>query len=280
VRVIQPKIEKSVTLSTSPSSSPPTPPNSSPSHLVVAPLEQDNAIIDLPPDIFSEFLFFGDLDLDLNPSTMFQTPTPILPLQNAETEPNTTTDVCSDNSFMSFLNHLKTRVPSDSVDLVISTMLTTRQKLAALCNQYQFLVGQNPCTYFKAQVAGHAKVFQDIFSNIAVPTIVFEKIGIVHYVNPSFVNLVNFNIPVLPTLKEEYWFFKILSKETVKTYLMEYSRILVDPSIANSMFPASILSYTADQEELWLDGTMTITIRRDPVNLPILMAASFLPRLL
>jgi hypothetical protein len=88
-------------------------------------------------------------------------------------------------------------------------MLAGRQKLMSICNQYSFLVGQNPCLYFKKEVAGHAKVFQDIFSTIAVPTIVFEKIGIVHYVNPAFQNLVNYSIPTLPTPKEEYWFFKV-----------------------------------------------------------------------
>jgi hypothetical protein len=74
---------------------------------------------------------------------------------------------------------------------------------------------------------------------------------------------------------------------------MEYSKFIGDITITSSMFPASVLSYTADNEELYLDGTMTISIRRgnyldvrsfinlylDPVNLPILMAASFLPRL-
>jgi hypothetical protein len=80
----------------------------------VAAPEQDSAIIDLPPDIFSEFLFFGDLDLDLSTPALFQAPIvpaeteTALALPAAPTAP-AITDACSDSSFLSFLNHLKTR---------------------------------------------------------------------------------------------------------------------------------------------------------------------------
>lgn len=247
-----------VTSGTSPSSNPSSPSTSSPHSLIPtsAPVYySENSILDLPPDLFSDLFFGGDFEIS--------------ELQSVPTE---------QDCFSNFTTFLRSRLPEGSADMVIGKMYQNRSLIQdIIARDFKNFVGKSPCAIFKKEIGNHVKVLTEMISNLAVPTIIFEKIGIIHYANPAFVRMFNFKDP-LPTAKEDYSWFKILSRESTRTYLLELSQYMLIPSKNDIIFSASLLNFNIP-EESYIHGTICLTVKRDPIGLPICMAASFLPHL-
>jgi hypothetical protein len=75
-----------------------------------------------------------------------------------------------------------------------------------------------------------------------------------------------------------------VSKESARSWYSEIPNKILDPSFTSMMFPCSIRKRSKGQEGsnnnkgvTYLDGTMSVTVRRDLLGLPLLFLGTFLP---
>jgi len=125
-------------------------------------------------------------------------------------------------------------------------------------------------------VDANLKTLKETFERIDVPTIVYEKCGIVHFVNNAFQNLFQFNTP-LPSKSQDFLFFTLLSPEGIQFYIQQLMPILYFSSKNALMFTISLRKNASSQIEEYIKGTLCLHIKRNGLGIPILMAASFLP---
>jgi len=244
-------------------------------------------VLDLPPDLFTE-LFFSDWnEPPVTPGATFIPPT----TENNNTSNGTpiadSEEVCvfnpkADEGFKLFMQTIRTRVTEDSVDIVTTVLKQSRIRLKEhIYSNYGFLKGQDPCAFFRQEIQIYLQELRPLYAQLAVPTIMWERTGVIQYVNPAYIALTHFNLQ-LPTPREDFSMFYQMSRAGVKNYIMNFSKVIVDPSNNpnnNSFMVPCGLKSNASQAEIFIDGTLCVTLRRDPVGLPLLIIGCFLPRL-
>jgi len=279
-------IERMVTTSPSPSSSSDlgTPGSVSPLHsssstTLDGPVSADSSVIDLPPDFFNSYLnelWFGDLSEPFTPSiwtTNNSTPQQVVE-DKEENKEESVNSMRMEEQWREFKNFMKSRAPHEVAEQLAVSMDDNRDKLIA--SIYEKHGKRTPCAKIKEFVDANLKTLKETFERIDVPTIVYEKCGIVHFVNNAFQNLFQFNTP-LPSKSQDFLFFTLLSPEGIQFYIQQLMPILYFSSKNALMFTISLRKNASSQIEEYIKGTLCLHIKRNGLGIPILMAASFLP---
>jgi len=112
---------------------------------------------------------------------------------------------------------------------------------------------------------------KNAFEHISVPTIVWEKCGVIHYYNKPFKNLTGFSVPV-PTRREKYELYNMLSTFSLKRFLFTIVSAYTDGTTTSLIVPCEWLSYGK-----YIDVMACVSIKRDVLGLPLVLTGHILP---
>jgi len=123
----------------------------------------------------------------------------------------------------------------------------------------------------------HFLQFVNGFKDMGIPTLVFERNGIIHYANPSYRQLTLFSKPV-PTLISDLELMHQLSNRGVQSFSCMILSIL-DQSIGKKNSHSFQAGVRIEGTNEFIEGTMCISFKRDSLGLPLIFLANFLPSL-
>ncbi|PRP87396.1 hypothetical protein PROFUN_00607 [Planoprotostelium fungivorum] len=154
-------------------------------------------------------------------------------------------------------------------------------------------------------------VFLTAFKNgatqIGVPALIWERSGVVHYVNQSFIDMTGFSMK-LPSSVDDFALLQILSSSTLYNYTKFIKEKYFNTNIIKKIMGAGIKLWKGEEaldrrtegkavgsaektvmgvngiplassfcEGPYIEGTLCITIKRDILGLPMLLYGHFLP---
>jgi hypothetical protein len=121
------------------------------------------------------------------------------------------------------------------------------------------------------------------FDNLAVPTVVYDKGGTIHYANHSYCKTFGFSSE-LPTRSPLAWFSVLqffilmnlvqqLSPSSFRTYIFQHAKIFLDKE--NSIIlPVELLN----KDGKYTESMVCVSVKRDSLGLPLLFVANAIPR--
>jgi len=115
------------------------------------------------------------------------------------------------------------------------------------------------------------KIYKDAFDEIATPVIIFERSGVIQYVNSAYKTLTGFN-ESLPTEVNSYAAYRQFGADCLMKTLNFYVSSIVDGVTGHIVMPVEMLCYGN-----FVNCNLTITIKRDPFGMPLLMLATVSP---
>jgi len=123
--------------------------------------------------------------------------------------------------------------------------------------------------------------YSKVFDQLGVPSIIWEKAGVIHYVNKAYVELTGFDSSGLPTLVDEFAFSEELSGEGLRAYFDGMAQVFMNVGPATYKdtftFRTGLRVVSCSTPDTFVDGVMCVTITRDFVGLPLLFVGNFLP---
>jgi len=119
--------------------------------------------------------------------------------------------------------------------------------------------------------------FRSLFEDLGVPTIIWEKCGIVHYVNPSYKELTGF-CDSIPTHVSNFSFFNLLSNDGFANLMdVILNNLGTEKRKESWSIPCGMKVVSTGD---FVQGTMCVTVKRDILGMPLLFVSNFLPSLL
>jgi len=132
----------------------------------------------------------------------------------------------------------------------------------------------------KSEIESLVTMYRGTFEHLGIPVIIWDRSGVIYYVSPCFRQLLGFLQP-LPTKREDFIFWKLLPPDGFKTYLNCAVQFLSSyPDNINENFLITNLSIKKNfntPTESTVEGTISLTVKRDPFGLPFLILGCFLP---
>eukprot|EP01117_Protostelium_nocturnum_P015187 TRINITY_DN5858_c0_g1_i1.p1 TRINITY_DN5858_c0_g1~~TRINITY_DN5858_c0_g1_i1.p1 ORF type:complete len:640 (-),score=180.92 TRINITY_DN5858_c0_g1_i1:120-2039(-) len=147
----------------------------------------------------------------------------------------------------------------------------------------------------KKDFEGFLNSFKTGAAQIGVPGMIWDRSGVVHYVNQSFIDMTGLSMK-LPSAVDDYALLQIFSSSALR----EYSQFMRDnyfqPNVVKKILatgikiwkksssPNLLLNQSRQKTSIstfcegpYIEGTMCITIKRDVLGLPMIMFGHFLP---
>jgi len=120
--------------------------------------------------------------------------------------------------------------------------------------------------------------FSTVFDQLGVPSIIWERCGVIHYVSKGYVELTGFNDP-LPTNVDDLAFSEQLSNDGLRIYVdgITQTFFFKPGSLLRNdtfTFPTGIKIAGCNS---YVDGIMCVTIKRDMIGLPLIFIGHFIP---
>eukprot|EP01114_Cavostelium_apophysatum_P019615 TRINITY_DN6372_c0_g1_i1.p1 TRINITY_DN6372_c0_g1~~TRINITY_DN6372_c0_g1_i1.p1 ORF type:complete len:361 (+),score=12.27 TRINITY_DN6372_c0_g1_i1:62-1144(+) len=116
----------------------------------------------------------------------------------------------------------------------------------------------------------HVETAKQIYSQTDVPTIVWDKRGVVYFCNKAYVNITGFD-KQMPTGPLELVMFEQFSSKGLVSYCHSLLSLLPGGT-GYIIFPAEILSYGS-----FIDAVVCMTVKRDPFGIPLTFIGQMLP---
>eukprot|EP01117_Protostelium_nocturnum_P018232 TRINITY_DN7592_c0_g1_i1.p1 TRINITY_DN7592_c0_g1~~TRINITY_DN7592_c0_g1_i1.p1 ORF type:complete len:499 (-),score=182.29 TRINITY_DN7592_c0_g1_i1:130-1626(-) len=175
--------------------------------------------------------------------------------------------------------------PSGDHSEVSRTAVMYRKKLREILD----FVNPEQLKQMKGEYDIHLNNFKTSSAQMDVPSMIWERYGIVQHVNQAFVDLTGFSekLPTKPErmlLLDTFLFPNFRQGET-----QEVNQQFFGNSEGNQvMIPAHVRIWEnrkrfetvmmgKKKDEMFMEGTLCVTVKRDVLNLPILFYAHFLP---
>lgn len=120
--------------------------------------------------------------------------------------------------------------------------------------------------------------FGNLFDQLGLPSIMWERTGIIHYVNKAYIDLTGFRL-LLPTALEDFAFSELLSDEGLGAYIDNVCQIFLCSSrnIAQADTFTFRTSIKTGDGLGWIPGMMCVSVKRDFLGLPLLFVGNFIP---
>lgn len=114
-------------------------------------------------------------------------------------------------SIRDFMNILRIRIPEES-EQIISNLTQRRLKtLQIIKERYNSNVELDfrlKSEAVKTDIESTIQTYRKLLEPLASPTIIYDRTGVIHYVNPAYRVLTGFSF-ALPTERSEFAFFKV-----------------------------------------------------------------------
>lgn len=176
----------------------------------------------------------------------------------------------SEEFFHRFLIQLAKRLPEDA-GIFAQSLTQLKHKVHALREN---LCAETASLMIR-EFETHLNLFKSLFDEMAVPSLVWERCGVIHYVNQAYKDLTGFSSSV-PTNHNDFSMLKHLSPPGLKTMISSIIEMFNHSDYNSLTFPTGVL-VTQKGEERYLEGTMCVTIKRDVIGLPLIFQGCFLP---
>jgi PAS domain-containing protein len=191
-----------------------------------------------------------------------------------------------DENYKRFVEYIKTRVSPEERDSLEHSMWTVRHKVKVYIKESgRGTLSENLCLFaWRRDLNEQLTTLKELYDRVHIPTIVFERCGQLHYANDAYLQLTGLEVPLPST--EEYLFYKQISGSGVSNFMQNHHASMMDLTSNSYMFPCGVLTYPSAEyfnnkyakEGNHVLGTMLIQVKRDPLGLPIVIVASFLPQ--
>eukprot|EP01117_Protostelium_nocturnum_P006949 TRINITY_DN2492_c0_g1_i1.p1 TRINITY_DN2492_c0_g1~~TRINITY_DN2492_c0_g1_i1.p1 ORF type:complete len:357 (-),score=102.71 TRINITY_DN2492_c0_g1_i1:17-1087(-) len=110
---------------------------------------------------------------------------------------------------------------------------------------------------------------------IEFPVIIWERLGVINYVNSAFRQITGFDAPV-PTSPEDHAIFQVISTQTLLQQVRSVLPRLVSGNEKRITCEASFKRYGTAEEE-YVSGLAAISVKRDLFGLPHIFYCQFIP---
>jgi len=145
-----------------------------------------------------------------------------------------------------------------------------------LLGQLRFSVNSSTVESMKRDFSNYLKTFSDTFDSLTIPTMIWEKCGVIHYVNKSFRDLISFNLNT-PTKLSEVVILDVFSQECIRNYVLAlYGNFMNSNSL---VFPGGLVVQNASHSRstMEINVLVWIIIKRDCLGLPLVFVGNFIP---
>jgi len=214
-------------------------------------LLQNHPLLDMPPFLFNDFVFS---------------------MQKSRSPNNKQADILARIDFFKKCREMNKERCRDSI-VFDRIFITVRDHLSGLkpCFSGEAIVSM------RKEYETYISIYKSVFDDVRTPTIIWERNSVIQYVNKGWEKLTGFN-EVLPTPLESLGMMKCISNEGWKNFMecMQDRCIGEANEIDSCMFSCGILVSNTDK---FIQGTMSVTIRRDILGLPLLFLGNFLPQM-
>jgi len=256
--------KKQVELHPSPNSPPnPSPPPAVSQNMGLMETEVDPPGLDVGSEPF-ELDFLEDLFL----SKPFENVEP--PVQKIEKNETPSTFSRADSCVK--LHEILIRKLPDKAALIDANALPMHNQLVAIRE------GLNPEAVMEIMRSFETYItnFGGLFNELGTPSLIWERSGIIHYMNQAYLDLTGFNSPI-PTPVDDFAFIEALSNEGLGKYVDCLTQLFLSgrPAALVDTFTFSTGIKAAGSG--WIQGTMCFTVKRDLLGLPLVFVGNFLP---
>jgi len=230
---------------------------------------QQQAISDLPMDIFQDMFLFSPFEnlesMRLKPVSLIN---PSLGIPEKNETPSTFSRV---EFFYKMKENLQKRLPEKL--FLFEKAMAFREQLAKIREG----LTEEAVLTMRRDFDTYLTTFSAVFDQLGVPSLIWERCGVIHYVSKGYVELTGFNDPV-PTNLADLAFAQQLSTDGLRGYVDGISQIFLytGGTIRNDTFtfPSGIKIAGSSN---YIEGTMCVTIKRDMIGLPLIFIGNFLP---
>jgi len=135
--------------------------------------------------------------------------------------------------------------------------------------------------YWKSDIIDVVEEHKRMFEKNGTPTIIWDRTGTVHYINEQYRKLTNWSLSI-PSVRGESPFHKEMNPKGFKSMVISTIAFLMSTN-PNKSEPQAYTCYTINTgvrihpSEKYLEGTMSITLKLDPWNFPLVYIGNFLP---
>jgi hypothetical protein len=147
------------------------------------------------------------------------------------------------------------------------------ENLKQIINSNPFIINE-----MYNNLSHYLNIFKIAFDRLVIPTIIWERYGVIHYVNNSFKFITKF-CTKLPTLSNKIAFLEQLSLSSVENFVSLIKKIFLNKNEHSIIFNCEILKdqNNNDIQKNFISGIMCITIKRDTFGLPFVFIGNFIP---
>ena len=122
---------------------------------------------------------------------------------------NNNNNISQDNEILNmFINIIQSKATSEEDYLIQGLIKSGDSVLKTMKEKYkiiQFNSVQN-LENLKTEIEKLVETYSVVFNNVAIPTLIFDRTGVIYYVNQSYKTLTSFNFP-LPTGRSQFAFY-------------------------------------------------------------------------
>jgi len=227
-----------------------------------------NPILSMPQDIFSGISFnsLPDPDPEILSEVFLSNPGDNFNLSYVGFESESTEE--KDKKLKRCLEYLQKKLDLKDEELEeIKKNCTNRMKLKEkLTCEILLSMAQDFNTNLRA--------WKETFTSVQIPTEIWGRGGMIHWVNEAFILLTGFNLS-LPTKFGDNSIPESLSPEGCRKYL----ECFFSTDMNSFIFPTGILSYktSTPDKPIFINGVCSITAKRDNFGIPLILLVNFLP---
>ncbi|PRP74081.1 hypothetical protein PROFUN_08705 [Planoprotostelium fungivorum] len=165
----------------------------------------------------------------------------------------------------------------------IEEMRERQQKIFA----YREFVTQEQKKMMKEQFNEMLSVFIKTANTISVPTVVWDRTGVIHYANDGYIELTDFS-GTLPSTSEDLFMMEMVSSSTLSSLAILMRDIFPKPDTKNAVIEGEARLWTKcnavnkfihsfERDNFYVHGQIYLTIKRDVLGLPCLFMTHFFP---
>eukprot|EP01114_Cavostelium_apophysatum_P021636 TRINITY_DN7607_c0_g1_i1.p1 TRINITY_DN7607_c0_g1~~TRINITY_DN7607_c0_g1_i1.p1 ORF type:complete len:353 (+),score=55.73 TRINITY_DN7607_c0_g1_i1:84-1142(+) len=163
-----------------------------------------------------------------------------------------------------FFEYMKLKIPEE-YEAVYKEVMARRTYMQKVWSSMTKEMAEELIRDCSDSLASYKKSFKDI----SVPAMVFDRGGIIHYVNQSFIDMTGFDMK-LPTERNQFAVYELISPRFLTAYMRS---LLINSSTAQFvLFPAEIRSYGS-----YIDASLWITFKKNRFGLVPLFVATVIP---
>jgi len=174
---------------------------------------------------------------------------------------------CRQEIFEKLIDYIKQRTPekAELAELLLRKLRAQMEKIR------EYLSAENAQSMW-SDFGLHLRYYSECFDGLGIPSIIWERCGIVHYCNPAYLELTQFDLKI-PTQYNELAFHKQLSDEGLSNFMDGAFQIMGNSGKNSWQFRTGLRIAGSNR---FVQGVLCITIKRDFMELPLIFLGNFL----